>query len=82
MKALPTKLLPAFASLFMALLLTSCAAQQSGVPFAEASHAAKYMYHTERNAQSRMVTVYWVNPPKSTDLERSAKRAQANKDGS
>lgn len=82
MQALPTKVLPAFACMFIALLLTACAAQTSGTPFAEASHTAKYMYYTERNAQSRMVTIYWVHPPKSTDLARSAQHAKADEDDS
>lgn len=82
MKALPIKVLPAFACMFIALLLTACAAQTSRTPYAEASHTAKYMYHTERNAQSRMVTVYWINPPKSIDLAKSAARAKADEDES
>ena len=66
------------ACILFAVLLSACAAQApQTVPFAETSSAQKYMLQTEKNAESAMVTVYWVHPPKSRDLD-----AIAGKDGS
>jgi outer membrane biogenesis lipoprotein LolB len=72
MKALPTKMLPAFACLLMSLLLAACASQTPVEPTESPSPNTKYMYQTERNAQMRMATVVWVHPPKSCELVKSA----------
>lgn len=66
------KAIQLLACLLMAVLLAACASQSSKEPREPAGPASQYMYHTERNAQARMVTVYWVNPPKSQDLVKAA----------
>ena len=74
----PMKAFRIIACILFAVLLSACAAQApQTVPFSEASSAHQYMKQTEKNAESAMVTVYWVNPPKSHDLD-----AEAEKDGS
>jgi outer membrane biogenesis lipoprotein LolB len=60
------------ACFLMAVLLAACASQTSKEPGEPAGPASQYMYQTERNAQARMATVYWVNPPKSQDLVKAA----------
>ncbi len=71
MKVFPTKAQLVFVSLSTALLLTACATPTSREATEPASLAAQYMYQTERNAQERMVTVYWVNPPSSASLAKT-----------
>lgn len=66
------KALQLLACLLMAVILAACASQESREPGEPAGPASQYMYQTERNAQERMVTVYWVNPPTSEDLIRAA----------
>ena len=66
------KALQLLACLLMAVLLAACASQESKEPREPAGPASQYMYQTERNAQQRMVTVYWVHPPKSEDLIKKA----------
>jgi len=66
------KALQLLACLLMAVLLAACASQESKKTAGPAGPASQYMYQTERNAQERMVTVYWVNPPKSEDLIKKA----------
>ena len=66
------------ACILFAVLLSACALPApKTTPFSETSSAQQYMHQTERNAESAMVTVYWVNPPKSHDLD-----ANPDKDGS
>jgi len=62
------KALQLLACLLIAVLLAACASQESKESAEPAGPASQYMFQTERNAQQRMVTVYWVNPPKSEDL--------------
>ncbi len=61
--------------LLLAGALSACATSNSGSATGATTPSLTdtYMYLTERNAQARMATVYWLNPPKSADLERSAK---------
>ena len=66
------KALQLLACFLMAFLLVACASQESKEPREPAGPASQYMYQTDRNAQARMVTVYWVNPPKSEDLIKKA----------
>jgi hypothetical protein len=62
--------------LLAALLLSACASTTPGGGGTKPTMTDTYMYHTERNAQARMATVYWLNPPKSEDLKKSAERGQ------
>ena len=66
------KALHHFAFKLTAVLLAACASQESKKSSEPAGPASQYMYQTERNAQERMVTVYWVHPPKSEDLIKKA----------
>jgi len=72
MKALSRKALLIFAFLAMPLLLAACATQAPPKSSAgQVSLTDQYMYQIERNAQSRMVTVFWINPPKSESLSKA-----------
>ena len=70
MKALPTKVLSALACLFIVTSLTGCATQSSKEAAQPAGLRSQYMYQTERNAQSAMVSVFWVHPPSSESLQK------------
>jgi ABC-type Fe3+-hydroxamate transport system substrate-binding protein len=56
--------------LLMTSLLAACATQSAQTGKATRTLTDSYMQQTEHNAQSRAVTVYWVNPPKSEDLAK------------
>ncbi len=63
MKVLRKKVQLVYA-LLPAFLLSACAAQPSQEPAGPSSFTDQYMYYTDRIAQDRMATVYWINPPK------------------
>ena len=62
--------------LLAALSLCACATSGPAGGGTKPTATDKYMYHTDRNAQARMATVYWLNPPKSEDLERAAEKGK------
>lgn len=52
--------------LFLAISLAACAHSTSSTREAELKD--KYVYAIEREAQSRALTIYWVNPPSNEQV--------------
>lgn len=69
------KTLSLIACLLSTVLLAACVTQapvQTDKSQDGPSLTAQYMYLTERQAQERMVTIYWVHPPKSEELAKAS----------